>query len=68
MSKLKSDIIQKIYKESYLCKEGHSISWEGKDYVYSNDIACNKCGQKMKIQLDGDALNVNIFIVLYALI
>ena len=48
MSKLKSDIIQKIYKESYLCKEGHSISWEGKDYVYSNDIACNKCGQTSK--------------------
>ena len=50
MSKLKSDIIQKIYKENYLCKEGHTISWEGTDYVYSYDLICAKCGKNGKIE------------------
>ena len=45
MSKLKSDIIQNIYKEEYLCKNGHNLSWEGTTYVYSQDLACNKCNK-----------------------
>ena len=48
MSKLKSDIILKQYKKDYLCKKGHSISWEGKEYVYSYDLDCSKCGKKGK--------------------
>ena len=44
MSKLKSDIIQKKYKENYLCKLGHILSWEGTSHVYS-EYECNKCGK-----------------------
>ena len=44
MSKLRSDIIQKIYKDTYLCKEGHNIAWQGTSYVYS-DLICSKCGK-----------------------
>ena len=45
MSKLKSDIINKRYKDNFLCKSGHIISWEGKSHLYS-DFECNKCGKK----------------------
>ena len=44
MSKLKSDIIKIIYKEKYLCNEGHKIQWEWGTYV-SSDLKCKKCGQ-----------------------
>ena len=47
MSKLRSDIIQKIYKDTYLCKEGHNIAWQGTSYVYS-DLICGKCGKTCK--------------------
>ena len=43
MSKLKSQLIQKAYKQSYLCDENHSIIWKGKLLVYSPN-PCNKCG------------------------
>ena len=45
MSKLKSDIIQKIYKENYLCKLGHNVTWVGKKYINSG-LECNKCGNE----------------------
>ena len=48
MTKTKSENIQKIYKENYLCKNGHSVSWEGGAYVYSNDLTCDKCGKTGK--------------------
>ena len=44
MSKNKTDIILKKYKDNYLCKLGHSISWQGKDYIHL-DVKCNKCGK-----------------------
>ena len=47
MSKLRSELIQKIYKETYLCKEGHNITWHGTTYVYS-DLICGKCGKACK--------------------
>ena len=47
MSKQRSELIQKIYKETYLCKEGHNIVWHGTSYVYS-DIVCGKCGKTSK--------------------
>ena len=47
MSKSKTEIIQKFYKDTYLCKSGHTITWDGNANVYS-DIACNKCGEKGK--------------------
>ena len=47
MSKLKSDIIRKKYKENYLCKMGHNILWEGANLLGSN-LECNKCGRKEK--------------------
>ena len=43
MSKLKSNCIQKIYKDKYLCEKGHSIIWKGTEYVYENNIPCKKC-------------------------
>ena len=45
MSKLKSDIIQNTYKEKYICKKGHTLSWEGTAYVYSEDLVCDKCSK-----------------------
>ena len=47
MSKLRSELIQKIYKEDYLCKEGHNVVWHGSQYVYS-DLVCAKCGKPCK--------------------
>ena len=44
MSKLKSDIIQKIYKDNFFCKKGHNIFWTGIKYVHQNDLKCDKCG------------------------
>ena len=44
MSKSKSDIIQKIYKDKYLCKQGHTITWNGKTNIFSKDLVCEKCG------------------------
>ena len=44
MSKLKSDIIKNIYKENYLCNQGHKIAWEGGKYL-SLDLQCKKCGK-----------------------
>ena len=49
MSKLKSDIIQKRYKEEYLCKMGHAVLWEGKKCL-SSYLECNNCGKKKKIR------------------
>ena len=50
MSKLKSDIIQKIYKDNYCCKKGHAIYWKGKEFIFSDDLTCDKCGQKSKLK------------------
>ena len=50
MSKLKSDIIQKIYKEKYICKQGHPITWKGTEHVYSTELICDKCGKKSSVE------------------
>ena len=49
MSKLKSDIIQKIYKNNYHCKKGHNIEWFGQTYVFSSDLNCDKCGLRSQL-------------------
>jgi len=50
MSKLKRDIIQKIYKDNYHCQKGHNIIWQGKSYIFSNNLSCDKCGKSSKLQ------------------
>ena len=50
MSKIKSDIIQKIYEENYFCKKGHNIKWKGKEYIFSSQLICEKCGQKSELK------------------
>ena len=50
MSKIKSDLIQKKYKDTYLCKEGHNIIWEGATHIYKTDLKCSKCGEYGKIE------------------
>ena len=50
MSKLKSDIIQKIYKDKYKCKQGHNIIWKGKSHIFSVDLSCGKCGNKSNLE------------------
>ena len=50
MSKIKNDLIQKIYKDSYLCEKSHPITWEGTQYVYEDDLTCHKCGKKGTIE------------------
>ena len=50
MSKLKSDIIQKIYKDKYKCKQGHNIIWKGKSHIFSVDLSCSKCGNKSNLE------------------
>ena len=45
MSKLKSDIIQKNYRDNYFCKNGHNIVWTGTKYISSFETKCDKCGR-----------------------
>ena len=47
MSKSKSEIIQNIYKNNYLCKNGHSITWEGAKHQ-DEEIICDKCGKEFE--------------------
>ena len=44
MSKLKSDLIQKAYKDNFICKNNHSINWTGTQYLHSENLKCDKCG------------------------
>ena len=44
MSKLKSDLIQKAYKDNLICKNNHSINWTGTQYLHSENLKCDKCG------------------------
>ena len=44
MSKLKSDIILKYYKDNYFCNNGHNVYWIGSKYLSSSDLKCDKCG------------------------
>ena len=44
MSKLKSDIILKYYKDNYFCNNGHNVYWTGSKYLSSPDLKCDKCG------------------------
>ena len=44
MSKLKCDIILNFYKDNYHCKKGHNLIWNGKKYIFSTDLICDKCG------------------------
>lgn len=50
MSYLKNDLIQKIYKNNYHCKQGHMISWKGKTYIFSSTLICDKCGKKSELK------------------
>ena len=43
MSKTKSHLIKRYYKENYLCEENHSLIWEGKLLLHKFS-PCNKCG------------------------
>ena len=49
MSKLKSDIIERIYKENYRCKNDHNVEWSGSKYVFSNNLSCDKCGKSSQL-------------------
>ena len=46
MSKLKSDIILKNYKDNYFCKNGHNVYWSGSKYLSLSEINCSKCGNE----------------------
>ena len=46
MSKLKCDIIHRIYNENCICKEGHSVKWTGSKLLNSNSTNCTKCGSE----------------------
>ena len=50
MSKLKSDLIKKIYENNYHCKKGHNIYWKGKTHIFSDNLTCDKCGKKSELQ------------------
>ena len=63
MSKSKSEIIQKIYKDKYLCNQGHSITWSGKANIFSKELFCEKCGNisNIKNPLRWDCLQCNTY-------
>ena len=44
MSKLKSDLIQKKYKDNFFCKNGHNVYWTGGKYIGLSELKCEKCG------------------------
>ena len=50
MSKLKSDLIAKTYKDNYLCKKNHNLKWTGGQYVFSSDLTCDKCGKPSSLK------------------
>ena len=50
MSKIKSDIIQKFYKDQYNCKKGHNVIWKGREHIYAGELICDKCGGKNKFE------------------
>ena len=44
MSKMKSDVIQQVYKENFFCKNGHNLFWTGLKYLNLHETKCDKCG------------------------
>ena len=48
MSKLKSELINKIYNNSFLCKKGHNVYWKGAEFLklFGPHKICDKCGRQ----------------------
>ena len=48
MSKVKSELIDQIYKNVFLCNKGHSVYWKGAEFLnsFSNLKICDKCGMQ----------------------
>ena len=53
MSKLKTELIDKIYKTNFICNKGHPVYWKGSEFIqyFSPNKICDKCGKQTTCEI-----------------